>query len=161
VRSVFCDRAEPVRAQQVAVAGPRIPQACIGQTIWLAVQVPFEDQRGQAGVGDEVADRVVLSDLADRIARKSQHGAGAARSLENGIAVSSAPKPRPAGRATFRLRDAAMAQPAQSFGVQTALELLASSGQEIRKTCGVPAYRRVVIEKHRTLASLTMNAEPV
>jgi hypothetical protein len=30
--------------------------------------VPFEDQRGQADAGDEIADRVVLSDLADRIA---------------------------------------------------------------------------------------------
>jgi hypothetical protein len=31
--------------------------------------------------------------------------------------------------------------------------------QQIRKTCGVPAYFRVVIEKHRTQASRTMNAE--
>jgi len=38
--------------------------------------------------------------------------------------------------------------------------LLASSGQEIRKTCEVAAYLRVVIEKHRTQASPTMNAEP-
>jgi hypothetical protein len=30
--------------------------------------VPFEDQRGQADVGDDIADRVVLSDLADRLA---------------------------------------------------------------------------------------------
>ena len=30
---------------------------------------------------------------------------------------------------------------------------------QIRKTCGVPAYLRVVIEKHRTQASRTMNAE--
>jgi hypothetical protein len=59
--------------------------------------VPCEDQRGQAGVGGDVADRVVLSDLRTRIARKSQHGASAARSLENGIAASSAPKLRPAG----------------------------------------------------------------
>ena len=43
VRSVFCDQAESIRAQQAAVAGPRIPQACTGQTTWLAVQVPFED----------------------------------------------------------------------------------------------------------------------
>jgi hypothetical protein len=60
----------------------------------------------------------------------------------------------------FRVRDAAIAQPAQSFGTQTAPELLAASGQEIRKKCGVPAYLRVVIEKHRTQASRTMNAEP-
>ena len=32
--------------------------------------------------------------------------------------------------------------------------------RQIRKTCGVPAYLRVVIEKHRTQASRTMNAEP-
>jgi len=32
---------------------------------------------------------------------------------------------------------------------------------EIRKTCGVAAYLRVVIEKHRTQASRTMNAETV
>jgi len=31
---------------------------------------------------------------------------------------------------------------------------------EIRKTCAVAAYLRVVIEKHRTQASRTMNAEP-
>ena len=55
--------------------------------------MPFEDQRGQADTGDDVADRVVLSDPADRIARKSQHRASTARSLENGIAASSAPKP--------------------------------------------------------------------
>ena len=35
---------------------------------------------------------------------------------------------------------------------------LPAAGQ-IRKTCGVPAYLRVVIEKHRTQASRTMNAE--
>jgi hypothetical protein len=88
------------------------------------------------------------------------YGARAARSLENGIAASITPKVRPAGRVTFRVRDAAIAQPAQSFGTRTAPELLASSGQEIRKTCATPAYLRVVIEKHRTQASRTMNAEP-
>jgi hypothetical protein len=65
VWSVFCDRPESVRAQQVAVAGPRIPQACAGPTTWLTVQVLFEDQRGQADTGDEVADRVVLGHPAD------------------------------------------------------------------------------------------------
>ena len=65
VRSVFCDRAESIRAQQMAAVGPRIPQACIGHTIWLAVQMPFEDQREQSGAGDDVADRAVLGDLAD------------------------------------------------------------------------------------------------
>jgi hypothetical protein len=65
--------------------------------------MPFEAQRGQVGAGGDVADRVVLSDLADRIARKSQHRAGTARSLENGIATSSAPKPvRPGGCVTLR-----------------------------------------------------------
>jgi hypothetical protein len=34
----------------------------------------------------------------------------------------------------------------------------AAAGQ-IRKTCGVPAYLRVVIESHRTQASRTINAE--
>jgi hypothetical protein len=34
-----------------------------------------------------------------------------------------------------------------------------SAARQIRKTCGVPAYLRVVIEKHRTQASRTMNAE--
>jgi len=43
----------------------------------------------------------------------------------------------------------------QSFGTQTAPD----SGQEIRKTCGVAAYLRVVIESNRTQASRTMNAE--
>ena len=37
---------------------------------------------------------------------------------------------------------------------------LPSAAGQIRKTCGVPAYLRVVIEKHRTQASRTMNAEP-
>jgi hypothetical protein len=59
--------------------------------------VPFEDQREQAGAGDDDADRVILSDPADRIARKPHHGASTAWSPENGIAASSAPKPRPAG----------------------------------------------------------------
>jgi hypothetical protein len=63
-------------------------------------------------IGDNVADRVVLGDLADRIIRKLQLGASTARSLEHGITVSIAPKPRPAGRVTFRVRDAAIAQPA-------------------------------------------------
>ena len=40
-----------------------------------------------------------------------------------------------------------------------AYRLRPTAGQ-IRKTCGVPAYLRVVIEKHRTQASRTMNAEP-
>jgi hypothetical protein len=65
VRSVFCGRAEPVRPQQVAASSPRTPQAYIGRAICLAVQVPFEDQREQAGVGGDVADRVGLGDLAD------------------------------------------------------------------------------------------------
>jgi hypothetical protein len=43
------------------------------------VQVPFGDQGGQAGVGDEVADRVVLSDLAEpdrtEVAPWGQYGA--------------------------------------------------------------------------------------
>ena len=42
-----------------------------------------------------------------------------AQSLENGIAASIAPKSRPAGRVTFRVRDAAIAQLAQPF-TQTA-----------------------------------------
>ena len=61
--------------------------------------------------------------------------------------------------ACFRVRDAAITQSAQFF-TQTVPWLLASSGQEIRKTCGVAAYLPVVIEKHRTQASRTMNAEP-
>ena len=35
-----------------------------------------------------------------------------------------------------------------------------SGARQIRKTCGVPAYLRVVIESNRTQASRTMNAEP-
>ena len=93
VRSVFCGRAEPVSAQQVAVVGPRIPQVCTGHTIWPAVQVPCEDQRELAGVGDDFADRVVLSDLADRIVRKPHHGASTARLPENRIEVTSRPSP--------------------------------------------------------------------
>jgi hypothetical protein len=81
-----------------------------------------------------------------RIARKSPTGGSAARSLENGIAASIAPQARPAERVTFRVRDAAIAQPAQPSGTQTAPELLVSSGQEIRKRCGVATYLRVVIE---------------
>jgi hypothetical protein len=42
---------------------------------------------------------------------------------------------------------------------QTAQPVSWPPGQ-IRKTCGNPAYLRVVIEKHRTQASRTMNAEP-
>jgi len=48
-----------------------------------------------------------------------RYGASAAQLLANGIAASSAPKSRPAGRVTFRVCDAAIAQPAQSF-TQTA-----------------------------------------
>jgi hypothetical protein len=58
-----------------------------------------------------------------------------------------------------RVRDAAVAQLTQSFGNRSPPWLLASHGQEIRKTCRVAAYLRVVIEKHRTQASRTMNAE--
>jgi hypothetical protein len=85
--------------------------------------VPFEDQRGQGGVGGEVPDRVIP------------------------------------GAASARARDAAVAQSAQSFGIQPAPELLAARGQEIRKMCEVAAYLRVVIEINRTQASRTMNAE--
>jgi hypothetical protein len=98
VRSVFCGRAGSIRAQQVEVAGPRIPQACTGRTTWLAVQVPFEDQRGQADADDEVADRVVLGDLADPDRTEVATWASTPRSPEHGIA----PKPRPAGRVTLR-----------------------------------------------------------
>ena len=51
---------------------------------------------------------------------------------------------------------AAAAQDASSFW---RADSRPAAGQ-IRKTCGVPAYLRVVIEKHRTQASRTMNAEP-
>ena len=158
VRSVFCDRAESIRAQQVAVAGPRIPQACIGRTIWLAVQVPFEDQRGQAGVGGEVADRVVLGDLADAGSYGSRNMGPARRGRWRTASRSASRSSRV--RPPSPVRDAAIAQPAQSSARRPPHGSLASSGQEIRKTCGVPAYLRVVIEKHRTQASRTMNAEP-
>ena len=69
VRSVVYDRAESVRAQQVAAAGPQIPQAHIGRTVWPAVQVPCEHQREQAGGPGEIADRVVLGDLAELTTR--------------------------------------------------------------------------------------------
>jgi hypothetical protein len=102
VRSVFCDRAEAIRAQQAADADPRIPQACIGRTIWLAVQMPFEDQREQAGVGDETADRLVLGDLAepDRsgVADRGQRGAVAGerhRGQHRAQALSSRPRDFP------------------------------------------------------------------
>jgi hypothetical protein len=131
VWSVFCGQAEPARAQQVAVARLRIPSACTGRAIWPAVQVSFEDQRGQAGVGVEVADRVVLGDLADRIVRKPRYGASAARSPENGIAFSSAPRSRRAG-ACFRVRDAAIAQPAQSF-TQTAHGCAPPAGKSAKR----------------------------
>ena len=97
MRSVFCDQAEPVRVQQVAVTRPADPQARIGHTLWPAVQVPFEDQDEQAGAADDVADRVVLSDLAEPDRTKVADRASTARSLENGIAASSAPNSRPAG----------------------------------------------------------------
>ena len=102
VRSVFGDRAEPIRAQQVAAAGPRIPQGCVGRTIWLAIQAPSEDQHGQAGVGGEVADRVIPGDLAAPDHTEVATGAQRGASLENGIAVTIALKPRPPGRVTLR-----------------------------------------------------------
>ena len=103
VRSVFCGRAESVRAQQVAVAGPRIPQGCVGRTIWFAVQVPFENQRGQVGVGGEVADHVIPGDLAapDRsgVATWSPARRGHWRTTSpSAIAL----KPRPPERVTLR-----------------------------------------------------------
>ena len=121
--------------------------------------MPFGDQREQAVVGDEVADRVVLGDLAEpdrtEVPTWGQHGVVAGERHRGQHRTQA-----PSGRARdFWVRDAAIAQPAQPFGTRTAPELLASSGQEIRKTCGVAAYLRVVIEKHRTQASRTMNVE--
>ena len=77
--------------------------------------------------------RVVLGDLAEL--------ATPARSPENSIEGSVISMPSVS---------------AQSVGDG---EQPAAAGQ-IRKTCGVPAYLRVVIGKHRTQASRTMNAEP-
>ena len=68
------------------MASLRIPQARIGRTIWPVVQVPFEDQDEQAGAADDVADRVVLSDLAEPDRTKVADRASTARSLEYGIA---------------------------------------------------------------------------
>ena len=62
MRSVVYDRAESSGAQQVAVTGPQARRP-IGRTVWPAVQVPCEHRREQAGIGDEIADRVVLGDL--------------------------------------------------------------------------------------------------
>ena len=61
VRSVVWDQAESAGAQQAAAAGP---QARISRTAWPAVQAPCEHRREQASLSDEVADRVVLDDLA-------------------------------------------------------------------------------------------------
>ena len=69
VRSVVDDRAESAGAQQVAATGPQIPQAHIGRTVRPAVQVPFEHRREQAGAPDEIAERVVLGDLAELASR--------------------------------------------------------------------------------------------
>jgi len=61
VRSVVWDRAKPAGAQQAAAGGL---QARISRTAWPVAQVPCEHRREQANVSDEVADRVVLDDLA-------------------------------------------------------------------------------------------------
>jgi hypothetical protein len=98
VRSVFCDRAEPVGAQQVAAARPADPAGLYRPDNLACGQVPCEDRREQAGVGGEVADRVVLSDLAEPDRAEVAHGAITARSLENRIEGSTAPKP--VGRVT-------------------------------------------------------------
>ena len=107
VRSVFCGRAEPVRPQQVAASSPRTPQAYIGRAICLAVQVPFEDQRGQADTGDDVADRVVFSALAEPDRTKAaiwgQHGTVAGERYRG---QQRAQVVRPG--ACFRVRDAAI-----------------------------------------------------
>jgi len=106
VRSVFCDRADSVRAQQVAVAGPRIPQGCTGRTIRLAVQVPFEDQREQVGVDGEVADRGAPADLAEPD-RTEVAKLGPTRRGRRGSTSRSASRlcPVPAGRVTFRVHE--------------------------------------------------------
>jgi hypothetical protein len=60
--------------------------------------VPFEDRREQAGAGEDLADRVVLGDMAEPDRTEVATWGQAARSLENSIA----PKSGPAGRVTFR-----------------------------------------------------------
>ena len=65
MRSVVDDRAESAGAQQVAAIGPQIPQARISRKVWPAIQVPLEAPARAAGIGDEVAYRALVGDLAE------------------------------------------------------------------------------------------------
>ncbi len=108
--------------------------------------------------------------LRSQNARESPIWASAARPPENSTAVSVVPLPGSvAAKAPGDGEQPHIA--ARSFPVhgpatvaQHSLLLptrrLPSAAGQIRKTCGIPAYLRVVIESDRTQASRTMNAEP-
>jgi hypothetical protein len=108
--------------------GPGLPSACRASI-------------GERAGGDEVADRVVLGDLAQlAIAEPERASPPVSR---RGVAAGEQHRCQ-RGPYARRILGAPASRP---------------PGQ-IRKMCEVPAYLRVVIEKHRTQASRTMNAEP-
>ena len=93
------DWAQPVRAQQVTVSRPQVPQAQISRTVWPPVQVTCEYWREETGV-PETSLPIVWSSVIwrswpsrSRNARESPMCASAARSPENSIAVSVVPMP--------------------------------------------------------------------
>jgi hypothetical protein len=103
---------------------------------------------GEQASGDEVADRVVLGypaqlTIAEPETRETRR--------------------EPARRGRRRIASRSLWSHARRIldGLPRRHEsrLCQSAAGQIRKTCGVPAYLRVVIEKHRTQASRTMNAE--
>jgi hypothetical protein len=144
-----------MRAQQAAVVGLQVPQANTGRAARPAVQVPLRGSRRR----DEITGPVVLGDLAEL--------ATAARPPENSIAVSVVSMP--GGVSAQTVGDGERQRPPHTphprcpaglgrLGRSGGLPCPAAAGQ-IRKTCGVPAYLRVVIKSDRTQASRTMNAE--
>ncbi len=165
--------------------GPRLRRPVEWRVGRCGAQSEYIKVRSVVGTGDEVAYRVLVGDLAEPttaepacagFADVSQCGlrppddstAVSVVSMRGGMAaqaVGDGQQPAARMRRIFSARGFPTSWPGRS-GPGRSLHppsgrtpaWLSAAGQ-IRKTCGVPAYRRVVIEKHRTQASRMMNAE--
>ena len=62
-RRVGHNRAQPVRAEQVPVAGPQLAAAEIRGPVRAPVEIPRQHRRQVSGVGDELAHHMIFGDL--------------------------------------------------------------------------------------------------
>ncbi len=145
-RVVLGDRAELAAASRNARESPDVSQR------GAAVGEQHRIQRGPLAVA--VAAQAV-GDSDQPAARIRPASSLSCRTSPVAVAVAGATAPS-SQRADFRIHGLVLAT---QEGLLLPARRLPPGRQQIRKTCGVPAYLRVVIESDRTQASRTMNAE--